>query len=330
MKNGGISLFAMKGWGKTRMLFSMAQELRNLADCRVLIFDPSMAWLYNFSKIPVFNVNIEDITAKEQKSIEDIEQYTLNNFQVVKMALESNKDLLFRLKSRKPSIRGFFIRQIILYLDSLQRAEIERNLTHEPKKSIAYFIEEFQDCFNNRSTARNDSEEFQAVFNECRNMKEAFFTCSQRETDCSKTLRSKQLILYGKIPECDKSPYHRRLERQFNVNFSNLPQRNWIYNGKTIISPNWIQQGKPFIINKLLRAKYSQTQPKTQAEKWKSYNPLKKAVLLLGAILTAGANSQPNSQEEKEETDTTESELDEFMTDSGSVMFPTDDPENDI
>jgi hypothetical protein len=127
MKEGGISLFAMKGWGKTRMLFSMAQSIRNFSDSRVLIFDPSMACLYNFSRIPVFNVNIEDITATEQKTALDVEQYNLNNWQFVKMALESNKDLLFRLKSRKPSIRGFFIRQIILYLDSLQRAEIERN-----------------------------------------------------------------------------------------------------------------------------------------------------------------------------------------------------------
>ena len=67
MKEGGISLFAMKGYGKTRMLFSMAQTIRNFSNSRVLIFDPSMAWLYNFSRIPVFNVNIEDIAEQVKR-----------------------------------------------------------------------------------------------------------------------------------------------------------------------------------------------------------------------------------------------------------------------
>jgi len=290
-----------------------------------------MAWLYNFSRIPVFNVNIEDITAKEQKTIEDIEQYSLNNFQVVKMALESNKDLLFRLKSRKPSIRGFFIRQVILYLDSMHRAEIERNLTHEPKQSIAYFIEEFQDCFNNRSTARNDSEEFQAVFNESRNMKESFFTCSQRETDCSKTLRSKQIMLYGKIPERDKSPYHRRLEKQYNINFSTLSLRTWIFNVKAILSPDWKQELKPYIINRQLRAQFNRPQ---QTEKYPS---LLKAFFLAFTGQTEKYKkkhpelygSQKQQQEETEkEFENEDSELDLTMSDDDdSLMFPTDQNE---
>jgi len=181
---------------------------------------------------------------------------------MVKLALRTYKDNLFELKTRKPSKRGFFTRTVILYLDSIQRREIEQTANHAPQKSVSFFTEEFEGTFSNRATLRTDNEEFQAVFNECRNMKESFFTCSQRENDCSKTLRAKQLQLYGKIPECDKSPYHRRLEKQFNVNFSNLPQRNWIYNGKVIISPTWKQEGKPFICNRTLRANYSEPKPK--------------------------------------------------------------------
>jgi Ni2+-binding GTPase involved in maturation of urease and hydrogenase len=41
----GIHLTASKGFGKTRLLFSMAQQIRNLANSRVLIFDGSEAGL---------------------------------------------------------------------------------------------------------------------------------------------------------------------------------------------------------------------------------------------------------------------------------------------
>src|SRR5208282_1724226 len=137
MKEGGIHLNASKGFGKTRLLFSMAQSIRNLENSRVFIFDGSLAWLYGFSKIPVLNINEEDITLSEVKTIEEIEQYSLNNWQFVKMALQTQRDLLFRLKTRKPSKRGFFIRTVINYLDAQQRAEIEKNLTHEAKNNLA-------------------------------------------------------------------------------------------------------------------------------------------------------------------------------------------------
>ena len=54
MKEGGLQLTAMKGFGKTRLLFSMAQSIRNFSNSKVYIFDGSLAWLYGFSKIPVF------------------------------------------------------------------------------------------------------------------------------------------------------------------------------------------------------------------------------------------------------------------------------------
>ena len=331
MKEGGLQLTAMKGFGKTRLLFSMAQSIRNFSNSKVYIFDGSLAWLYGFSKIPVFNINEEDITATQQKDVLEVEQYSFNNWQLVKMALESNKDLLFRLRTRKPSKRGFAVRTIVNYLDAQQRKEIEQTANHQPKNNLAFFIEEFQDCFNNRSTLRNDCEEFLTVFNEARNQKEAFFTASQRETDCSKTLRTKQLMAYGKIPECDKSAYHRRLEKEYNVNFSKLAQRNWIFEGQTIVSPDWIQQGKPFIINRALRAKFSQQtqqpQPKGLIQRFhdwhekynKAVNENKKRQLRRIVAI----------EEQTENEDIEDSEGDGLMTLSpDDILFPAD-PEED-
>lgn len=321
MHEGGIQLTAMKGYGKTRMLFSIAQTIRNLENSRVIIFDGSLAWLYNFSRIPAFNINEEDIQATKQKTALDIEDYSFTNWQIVKLALETHKDLLFRLKTRKPSKRGFAIRTIINYLDTLQRNEIEQSATHQPQKSIAYFIEEFQDAFNNRSTLRNDCEEFLSVFNESRNQKESFFTCSQRETDCSKTLRTKQLMLYGKIPECDKSAYHRRLEKQCGINFSNLPLRTWIFEGQKIVSPNWIQQQKPFIINRMLRAKYqTETQTKNKLPLWKKF-------ICALFLMENPKPMQPKTQTQNTDTETEEnikedSQGDGLFMENGDDLFP--------
>jgi hypothetical protein len=261
MLNGGIQLIAMKNFGKTRFLFSMADYLQSKADCRVLIFDGSEAWLYGYSGIPVFDVNEEDITVNHQKTAFDMEQFQLNNFEMVKFALRSYKDILFRLKSKNPSKRGYFIRTVINYLDDYQRKEKAVSAKHENSKKIAYFIEEFENCFNGRSTLRLDAETFLTTFNEARNFNEAFFTCSQRETDCSKTLRTKQLMAYGKIPESDKSAYHRRLEKEYNIDLSNMKPRTWLIEGKLITAPEWTQSGKPCIINRILREKYSAQAP---------------------------------------------------------------------
>jgi hypothetical protein len=323
LKEGGLHVCASKGFGKSRLLFSMADSIRNLADSRVFIFDGSESWLYGYSKIATFNVNECDISLVSQnKSTEDIETYQLNNFNLVKLALSQNKDLLFRLKTRKPSKRGFFIRQIICYLDSLQRQERAINANHEAKNNLALFIEEAQDCFNSRSTTRLEAEEFLTVFNEARNQKESFFTASQRFNDFSKTIRTKQAYCIGRINAEDINPSLRRIERELKIDLSKMPLRTWIYNGLTFQSPNFIQQnGKPTIINRQLREKYNQKQPLTQNQKWKSYSPLKKAFLLLTAIMTAGQSSSQQPQNDNEKDGISEDSIGDFLALSDNKLI---------
>ena len=239
----------------------MAKQLRSLEDCRVLIFDGSLAWLYGFDRIPVLTVGEHDIKLSEDiKTTEQIERYTLENWELTKLALRKHKDILFRLKTRKPSKRGFFIRQIVNYLDGKQRIERDNTLTHDPKMRIAYFIEEAQDAFNSRSTVRLEAEEFLTVFNEARNQKEAFFTASQRLNDFSKTIRTKQLYCIGKINFEDKNAFLRRIEKAHNIDFSAMKPRKWYFEGKLFNSPQWKQEGKPFQVNIKLREQYTQTQ----------------------------------------------------------------------
>jgi len=260
LKHGGIHTVSVKNHGKSRLLFSMAKTLREKA--RVLIFDGSETWLYAFDKIPVFTVKERDIISKRIKTIDEIERYKIKNWETIELALRTYKHILFRLKTRKPSKRGFFVRTVVNYLDKMQRESRARTSDNEAYGYIAYFIEEAQDCFNSRSTTRLEAEEFLAVFNESRNQKEAFFTASQRLTDFSKTIRTKQVYCIGKIPEEDKYIALRRLEKKYQVDFSKLEPRTWLFEGKRFKSPEWKQNGKPFQINKQLKESEREPQPK--------------------------------------------------------------------
>ncbi|MGA2523606.1 MAG: hypothetical protein ABSF65_05575 [Candidatus Bathyarchaeia archaeon] len=326
LREGGIHLTASKGFGKSRLLFSMAAELMKRDSVRTFIFDGSEAWLYGFSRIPTFNINEADIQLSEVKTIQDIETYKLTNWNLVKFALESENNLLFRLKTRKPSKRGFFIRTVINYLDSLQRNERAINANHEPKQSIAYFVEESQDAFNARSTTRLEAEEFLTVFNESRNQHEAFFTASQRLNDFSKTIRTKQAYCLGRINAEDMNPALRRLEKDLNIDLSKMPLRTWLFNGETFISPNWIQSGKPYICNREIRNRFNNYKPQPQ----KKAGILKQLLMLPLAVIFNGGSApqtQPNNNEEsEEETEETEnSEGDGLETlEPSDILFPRD------
>jgi hypothetical protein len=323
---GGIHVNASKNHGKTRLLFSMAQSLRNLDTCRVLIFDGSEAWLYGFSKIPTFSISERDIQLiNDVATTEDIERYQLTNWELVKLALSSEKDILFRLKTRKPSKRGFFIRTVINYLDALQRQNRTVTKDNEASQYIAYFIEEAQDAFNSRSTTRLEAEEFLSVFNESRNQKEAFYTASQRLTDFSKTIRTKQLYCIGKVNEEDKNGL-RHLEKLHNIDFSKLPQRTWFFEGETFVSPEWKQCGKPYQINRELRAKYMANLKPEQPQKKQSI--IQKIAFAVNVILNPSANlpkpkatanrnlSSENLEETLEELDKFDKETEEFDLDA--------------
>jgi hypothetical protein len=269
--SGGSHIVANKSHGKTRLMFAICEKLQKNPNIRNIVFDGSETWLYNASRIPVLTIGDHDILRGNRKTSEDLERFELQNENLVKLALSTRKDLLFRLKSRSPSKRGFLVRYVVNYLDAMQREEKSKSPEHEIKKAIAYYIEEAQDCFNNRATSSTESEEFLTVFNEARNQKEAFFTASQRLNDFSKTIRSKQHLAIGSLSLEDITPSLRRLEKQFNLDFSKMKAKTWFYEGLTFESPEFKQNKKPFQINKALKAQLTPETPEkrklTLAEK---------------------------------------------------------------
>ena len=109
VKSGGVHVVASKGHGKSRLMFSMARELTKLG--RLYIFDGSETWLYGYDSIPVFTVKDEQIRLLGlNTSTMDVERYKILNWNMVQLALNRFPVLLFRLKTRKPSKRGFFVR----------------------------------------------------------------------------------------------------------------------------------------------------------------------------------------------------------------------------
>lgn len=246
--------------------------------------------------------------------------------------MESEKDLLFRLKTRRPSKRGFFIRTVINYLDTLQRAEREQNKEHEPRNNLAFFIEESQDAFNSRSQTRLESEEFLTVFNEARNQKEAFFTASQRLNDFSKTIRAKQIYCLGRINSEDMNPALRRIEKEHNIDLTEMPLRNWLFNGETFVSPDWKQQGKPYLINRAIREKWfskpTTEQPKKPMPIWKAALISFFAYPIINA-LNPDNKSKTQSEENKEQLEDSNenSQADGLFTDDSenNVLFPEEE-----
>ncbi len=299
LTSGGIQATASKGHGKSRLLFKIAEELMKNPEVRLIAFDGSLAWLYGFSQIPVFQIREHDILSNERKSTEDSEKYSFENWHLVKLALEKHKDILFNLSTRKPSKRSFAIRTIINYLDNQQRIEKQHTVNHENTKAIAYILEEAQDAFNSRSTAKNECEEFLTVFNEARNNRESFFSCSQRLTDMSKTVRAKQIQVLGRLSSEDITPNLRRLEKQYKISFAEMPFKHWFFNGEVFESPEFKQHLKPYKINAEIKKEWLISLPKP-----KPLSLTEKIGLWLNPFSVPKRFKKPNSLFESENSET--------------------------
>ena len=203
-------------------------------------------------------------------------------------------------------------------MDSQQRTEKAHSPEHEIKKAIAYYIEEAQDCFNNRSTASTESEEFLTVFNEARNQKQAFFTASQRLNDFSKTIRSKQHLAIGSLSLEDITPSLRRLEKEHNLDFSKMKAKTWFYEGLVFNSPEFKQNKKPYQINKALKAQLTPITPEQRREtladkilKWLNPKAYLENELRKGNLAQKPLNSFFESKKENKEASHDFEELEE-------------------
>lgn len=155
---------------------------------------------------------------------------------------------------------------------------------------------------------RTESETFSSVFNEGRNNKESFFTASQRLSDFSKTIRTKQTYLIGKINMEDITPQIRRIEKQYNLDLTETPLRTWYFSGKTLVSPQWKQNKKPFIINAEIRKEYNQPNQPINYKLIPASEPKNKSLFakILNAIFPATQNTNNSNEDSEDETENKE------------------------
>ena len=83
-------------------MFAICEKLQRNPNIRNIVFDGSETWLYSASRIPVLTIGDHDILKGNRKTTEDLEKYQLCNENLVKLALKTKKDILFRLKVSKP------------------------------------------------------------------------------------------------------------------------------------------------------------------------------------------------------------------------------------
>jgi hypothetical protein len=172
---------------------------------------------------------------------------------------------------------------------------------------------------------RTDSEEFLTVFNEARNNKESFFTASQRLNDFSKTIRTKQNYVLGKISIEDKTPALKQLEKLYNINLSKMALRNWLFEGEIFVSPQWKQNGKPYKINRIIRTTYFNSKPQ-QPQKFKLWQKVLAKLFFINLNDTQTQNNNSNDTDndtENEDNNKEDSQGDGLMTlDDGEELFP--------
>ena len=110
LEAGGVHIVAGKSHGKSRLMFAIFAKLQQQENVRAIAFDGSETWLYSAFKSSIHSQSNErDIVSQDVKTTDEIEKYALKNWNLIQLALSTHKDFLFRLKTRKPSKRGFFV-----------------------------------------------------------------------------------------------------------------------------------------------------------------------------------------------------------------------------
>lgn len=251
-------------------------------------------------------------------------KWTYIKSQWLEQLLQSKQSLLFSILYLNGRRIKSFESVVLEYIYKMQVAEIDRN----PEYNHHYLVvlEEAQNAFGTYSLNSDDSLELFTLFTQSRS--DGFIrylVLGQRLNDISCKVVERLRVFCGltlgenslrKLKSMIPDPATKARIQQ-------LPKRHWIYlDGKTnseIEIPIYKKEGR---VSYLKPPMPQPTKPK-------------KKVWLLSLLLQLWKNpmlsnqvskpSQPQNNDDCEE-DSEESELDEYMTNSGSVMFPTDDP----
>ena len=338
-ENGDLVILGQKGTCKTTLLKHLARELRKDPTNRVIIIETFPLWIHSSDSIPYMIISDDQVQPKENKAyleenksfIQWSKDYDILNESEVLQFLKENKDCLFMVQCEDMERITAFMSFIIysVYRKQYQRAYYNR--LDRIKENFWFLIEESHNLLDSTTVQKKTFQKLRKEQNEFRNLKMHLICVALRLQDLNPKIRSKMSILLSRISLDDYQLKIRNLlgNSKYRDLITQLPKGEFVFpelDLKLKTEP-FIQEGKPY----QWKPKPTEQQPKTQAEKWKSYNPIKKAVLLCATILGA-YNPKPNQTQQANnedlEQDSESSELDLTMSSDDSedntCMFPTD------
>jgi len=333
-----LCIMGMKNTAKTTLLMWLARELRKDQKNHVIIFETFPKWLHEFDKIPYIVIQDSDIQEKEnlpyleqdKTIIQWSKDYDISNAETVNQFLKQNKDCLFLIEAMDMERISAFMTFIIYQVYRKQYLRAKAGRLQTVNESFYFLCEESHKIkaltlmwflLDSTVIAKKTFNKLRKIQNEFRNLNMHLICVALRLQDLSPKIRSKMSILLSRVSLDDYQLKVRMLLRnsEFRDIITELPKGTFVFpemNLKLTTEP-FKQIGTPYLWHKPEQPQ----KPKKKAGFWKNLFALPLAIMTAGASQT----QQPNN----EETDTDESELDMFMTESGDsdIMFPTEEEE---
>ncbi len=339
---GDLLILANKGSGKTTLLKHLARELRANSENHLIIMETFPNWINSFDSIPYMVIADNQIQPKEnlpyleesKSYIQWTKDYAIINANDILDFLQSNKDCLFLIESddmeKISSAMSFLIG--VIYRKQYVRAKYNR--LDRVKERYWFLVEESHNLLDSTTVQKKTFQKLRKQHNEFRNLHMHLICVALRLQDLNPKIRSKMSILLSKVSLDDYQLKIRALLRnsKYRNQITALPKGTFVFpetDQQLTVEP-FQQQGKPY----LWQTKANPTENKEHLtplqKEYRAANPLKKGLMLCGAILGVYGTDKKTADKSKERDDSEESELDIYMSgeNEDSVMFPTDNPEN--
>ena len=341
----GLVLVAEAGHGKSFTAFSIVKEALKDPDLTVIIMSPSTIWRRNYGAINCVKVGTSEfnpIQPHEETKLESVQflrdtihidldkKWTYLKSQWLENLLKTKQSLLFEIKYLNGRRIKAFESVVLQFIYEMQQKEIDRN----PEYAHHYLIvlEEIQNSFGTYSMNSDDSLDLMTLFTQSRSDAYIHYLgIGQRLNDIScKVVERLRPFIGLTLGENSLRKLKAMIpDEQTKKRIQSLPKRHWIYlDGKSnpeIEIPEYKKQG---IITYLRPEIVEKTKPHDLMQRFKNWKKKYDNALDEGRKRQLRRRVIATEQTDNED-DEDESELDMFMTNSGSVMFPTDPTEED-
>jgi hypothetical protein len=323
----GIITVAEAGHGKSFAVASMVQQALKDSNLSVIVLSPSTIWrrkLWSgkYVKVGTADFNpIQEITKTEIESVPFLRNAVHVNLdkkwsyvknQWLEGLLQSKESLLFEIKYRNGRRIKAFESLIIQRLYEMQERRIEANPNYNHHYLIV--LEEIQNSFGTYSMNSDDSLDLMTIFSQSRSDANIHYIgIGQRLNDIStKVIERLRPFIGLTLGENSLRKIKSQLPDELKDRVQQLPKRHWLYlDGKTnpeIEIPEFKRTNPPVQIKPPIKppVEHLNSNLTPLQRRYRAANPLKKGLMLCGAILGIYGNGGNGKQTEDTERDVSE------------------------